>query len=57
MDWLRSNGFWVLIFVVFIGVHIFGHGGHGGHGGDESRRPPRERDGDEPPRRPSGHQH
>ena len=33
MDWLQSNWFWVLIFILFIGMHMFGHGGHGGHGG------------------------
>ncbi len=32
MDWLAENLFWVLIGVVFIGMHMFGHGGHGGHG-------------------------
>ncbi len=32
MDWLAENWFWVLIGVVFIGMHMFGHGGHGGHG-------------------------
>lgn len=33
MDWLLANWFWVLVFAVFIGIHLFGHGGHGGHGG------------------------
>jgi Protein of unknown function (DUF2933) len=33
MDWLAENWFWVLIGVVFIVMHLFGHGGHGGHGG------------------------
>jgi hypothetical protein len=33
MAWLLQNWFWVLIAVVFIGMHLFGHGGHGGHGG------------------------
>ncbi len=32
MDWLAENWFWVLIGIVFIGMHMFGHGGHGGHG-------------------------
>ncbi len=32
MDWLAENWFWVLIGVVFIVMHLFGHGGHGGHG-------------------------
>jgi hypothetical protein len=33
MAWLAQNWFWVLLFVLFIGMHLFGHGGHGGHGG------------------------
>ncbi|EMJ4931665.1 DUF2933 domain-containing protein [Pseudomonas aeruginosa] len=53
MEWLTQNWFWILIFVAFIAMHLFGHGGHGGHGshGGAGRRP---RD-DDPP--PSGHQH
>lgn len=37
MDWALENWFWILIFVFFIAIHIFGHGGHGGHGGHSSR--------------------
>lgn len=33
MEWLAANWFWVFIGVLFVGVHLFGHGGHGGHGG------------------------
>lgn len=34
MTWFTANWFWVLIFVLFIAMHLFGHGGHGGgHGG------------------------
>jgi len=33
MDWLAANGFWVLIFIAFIGMHMFCHGGHHRHGG------------------------
>ncbi len=33
MEWLARNWFWVLLFFLFIGMHLFGHGGHGGHGG------------------------
>ncbi|MGK2926251.1 MAG: DUF2933 domain-containing protein [Lysobacterales bacterium] len=33
MEWLTQNWFWILIFVAFIGMHMFGHGGHGGHAG------------------------
>lgn len=32
MEWLAENWFWVLVSVVFIGMHLFGHGGHGSHG-------------------------
>jgi hypothetical protein len=59
MDWLRQNGFWVLIFVIFVAAHLFGHGGHGGHGshgGDnEGKRPPGRDTGET--KRPAGHQH
>ena len=33
MDWLAENWFWVLVFVLFIVMHMFGHGGHGKHAG------------------------
>ncbi len=33
MEWLADNWFWVLLIVLFIVMHMFGHGGmHGGHG-------------------------
>jgi hypothetical protein len=32
MAWFTANWFWVLIGVLFIAMHLFGHGGHGGHG-------------------------
>lgn len=32
MAWLAENWFWVLIGILFVGMHVFGHGGHGGHG-------------------------
>jgi hypothetical protein len=38
MAWFAENWFWVLIFIVFIAMHMFGHGGHGGHGGGDRRR-------------------
>jgi len=59
MDWLRQNGFWVFILVVFFVAHLFGHGGHGGHGshgGGDKRKPPRG-EGDDETKRPAGHQH
>lgn len=45
MDWLAQNWVWVLVFVVFIGMHMFGHGGHGGCCGGDDQRPA----GGEPP--------
>lgn len=33
MDWARQNWVFILFFVIFIGMHLFGGcmGGHGGH--------------------------
>lgn len=33
MAWISENWFWVLTFVAFAAMHMFGHGGHGGHSG------------------------
>ena len=33
MAWFIANWFWVLVFIAFIAMHLFGHGGHGGHSG------------------------
>ncbi len=33
MAWLSQNWFWVLIGIIFIGMHLFRHGGHGGGDG------------------------
>lgn len=57
MDWILANWFWILIFVLFVAMHLFGHGGHGGHGAGNGQRGKGERDGDETPPRPSGHHH
>lgn len=64
MQWLAENWVWIVVFIVFVGMHMFGHGGHGGRGGhgghggggrDEPRRPA---DKDEQGKdRPQGHQH
>lgn len=65
MAWLTENWFWILIFIAFIAMHMFGHGGHGGHGshGGGDREPSADgkeagaaqsRSGDA---RPGGHQH
>ena len=37
MAWLTENWFWILTFIGFIAMHMFGHGGHGGHGGHSGR--------------------
>jgi len=42
MEWLTENWFWLLIGILFVAMHLFGHGGHG-----------RKRDTD----KPSGHRH
>ncbi len=39
MQWLAQNWVWVLFFVGFIAMHMFGHGGHGGHGAESSTDP------------------
>ena len=61
MAWLTANWFWVVIFVAFIGLHLFGHGGHGGHGGEGRRRTTDDKEKEVPNRdtTPSsgGHQH
>lgn len=33
MEWFSQNWVWVVFFVAFIAMHLFGHGGHGGHRG------------------------
>ena len=63
MDWLLQNWFWVLIAIIFVGVHLVGHGGHGGHGGhrhgkaDEGDVPHRASDKDEETSQSHAHQH
>ena len=62
MAWFTANWFWVVIFIAFIAMHLFGHGGHGGHGGGGRQRSRDDREKDEAQGRvvnPSsgGHQH
>lgn len=64
MAWLTANWFWVVIFIAFIALHLFGHGSHGGHGGHGGEARPRNTDDTEkevPNRdtttRSGGHQH
>ena len=58
MEWLAQNWVWVLFFVAFIAMHIFGHGGHGGRSdvADKDSRPAGE-DHAQRTSRHSGHQH
>lgn len=62
MAWLTANWFWVLVFIAFIAMHLFGHGGHSGHGGGDRQRSRNERETDEAQgpsvnTRSGGHQH
>lgn len=59
MQWLVTNGFWVLIGFAFIAMHLFGHGGHGGHsrGGDSGRQRPMAGSPDGRPARNAGWHH
>ncbi len=54
MEWLSQNWFWVVVFVAFFAMHLFGHGG--GCGGGHERRPPSGKEEKEVPP-PSGHRH
>ncbi len=43
MEWLRENSVFLLFFILFIAMHLFGHGmgmhgGHGGHSEEEERK-------------------
>ena len=52
MEWLAENWFAVLIGILFVGMHMFGHGGHGGN--DSVDKPGAD---DAGPDKHSGHQH
>lgn len=58
MEWLAQNWIWVVFFILFIGMHLFGHGGHGGHSGGGGRDEQEPAGGEKPGKqRPQGHQH
>lgn len=63
MQWISQNWVWVLFFVAFIGMHLFGHGGHGGHGGHSRGSDPSGKEdmaagpGTPAAPKPTGHQH
>ncbi|MEW5756309.1 MAG: DUF2933 domain-containing protein [Pseudomonadota bacterium] len=59
MEWLAKNWFWVVVFIAFFAMHLFGHGGHGGGGGcggGHGGRRPSDKD-ENRPQTPAGHQH
>ena len=35
MEWFQQNWFWLAVLILFMWMHVGGHGcgGHGGHGG------------------------
>lgn len=62
MEWLTANGFWILIFIAFVAMHMFAHGGHGSHGGGDRQRSQGETGKDDAQGRlvntnPGGHRH
>lgn len=62
MEWFSENWVWVLLFVGFIAMHMFGHGGHGGHGGrsdggDKDPKPASKDDVQRTSKQGPGHQH
>ena len=46
MAWLTENWFWILTFIAFVVMHMFGHGAHGGHGAGDRKRDADETDND-----------
>lgn len=52
MEWIIENWFWILVFVGFLALHLFGHGGHRSHSGPGGCHPGHEgegsREGSEP---------
>lgn len=60
MEWLLQNWFWVVVFVAFFAMHLFGHGGHGSHSGGCSGGHGSHKDKDAKKvstEKPTGHQH
>ena len=53
-----QNWIWVLFFIAFIAMHMFGHGGHGGHYGNNDDHKTQSKGGDKSvSEQKSGHQH
>lgn len=58
MAWFSQNWIWVLFFIAFIAMHMFGHGGHGGHYGNNDDHKTQSKDDDKGgSEQKSGHQH
>jgi len=38
MEWFSENWLWVIVFILFVAIHIFGHG-HGMHDGHTQGKP------------------
>jgi len=57
MEWLTENWFWVLIGILFVAMHMFGHGGHGGGGHGGHGAPDKPDAGPAASDKPSGHRH
>ena len=58
MAWFSQNWIWVLFFIAFIAMHLFGHGGHGGHYGNNNDHQTQSKDDDKSDsEQKSGHQH
>lgn len=57
MEWLMENWFWVLIGILFVAMHMFGHGGHGGGGHGGYGTPDKPDAGPADSDKPSGHRH
>lgn len=54
MRWITQNWFTIIVFLLMIGMHLFGHGMHGGPG---RRKEPREDDAREPGGEHADHEH
>lgn len=47
MEWFQQNWFWLAVLILFMWMHVGGHGcgGHGGHGGHSKSRDTEPRNG------------
>ena len=57
MAWFTANWFWVVVFIAFIAMHVFGHGEHGGHSGHGGHQNTDDVQGRVVNRPAGGHQH